>query len=176
MYNKKPKIRNVFAVICVMVLLGTGLYSMFLGSIDLLPVPPIVLQALGIGMIVAAVYILSARVLKEYVFVICETEREVSEDEIITRGERAKYDFIIYEQHAMRQIPVCRVGLDEVILAEEMNVKNRAAAKRADREAKRKRYRYDATFAAARQIRVHVNDDIVMYITYDEELLRLLKK
>lgn len=176
MYSKKPKIRNVFAVITVMVLLGTGLYSMFLGSIQLLPIHPIILQALGIVMIVAAIYILSARVLKEYLFEICETERHVSDEEIAERGVRARYDFIIYEMHATRKIPVCRVGLDEVLLCEEMNVKNRAAAKRADRESGRRRYRYDATFAAARQLRVHVNDDIAMYITYDAELLGILRR
>ena len=117
---------------------------------------------------------MSTKVLKEMVHEIRPTDREVSEEEIISGGNRAKYDFIVSQHKGFRDIDNVRVGLDEVTEAVEINRLNRAQYRKKDKT--KKRYSYDTQIAPARQLRVQVNDDIVLFLTYDEELMALLNK
>ena len=171
MYRKIPKTKKAASVFFVIVLLGVGLFLIFMGGIRLLPLP-ILAQFIGISCTVAAVFILSQRTLKDFTYEIATTERDVSEEEILRCGERAKYDFLVYERRGWRDIAVCRVGLDEVRSATEMNPANKKEFKRLDRE--KKRYTYDAQFAAWRRLRLQINDDTVVYLTFDRELFDIL--
>ncbi len=173
MFKKIPKTKKGMAILFVMLLLAGGIFGFFMGSAEFIPLP-IVAQFLGVCFIVTAIYILSANVLKEMIYTVCPTEREVSEEEISLCGRRARYDFIVAQNKGYRELVLCRVGLDEVKEAVEINKLNRGKYRAEDKV--RKRYNYDTQLAPSRQIRVRVNDDIILFLTYDEELLKLLNK
>ncbi len=173
MYKKIPKTKKLAASVFVMVLIAVGIYSFSLGSMQLLPVP-VIAQFFGVVFLISGIYIYATNVLKEMVYQITPTEREVTQEELAVCGPRAKYDFIVAQHKAIRDIVMCRVGLDEVKGAVEINRLNRAEYRKKDK--KKKRYSYDTQFAPSRQLRVEINDDTVVFLTYDEELLELLNK
>lgn len=173
MYKKIPKTKKLAASIFVMVLIALGIYIFSLGSMRFIPAP-VIAQFFGVIFLVSGIYIYSTNVLKEMIYQITPTEREVTEEELALCGNRAKYDFIVSQHKAIRDVVNVRVGLDEVTEAVEINRFNRAEYRKKDK--KKKRYSFDTQFAPARQLRVQVNDDIVLFLTYDEELLGLLNK
>ncbi|MBQ7357875.1 MAG: hypothetical protein IJW65_03985 [Clostridia bacterium] len=173
MYKKIPKTKKLAASVFVMVLMAVGIFMFGLGSMRLI-VAPVVAQFFGVVFLTTGIYIMSTKVLKEMVHEIRPTDRDVSEEEIIAGGNRAKYDFIVSQHKGFRDIVNVRVGLDEVTEAVEINRLNRAQYRKKDKT--KKRYSYDTQFAPARQLRVQVNDDIVLFLTYDEELLKILNK
>ncbi len=173
MYKKIPKTKKVAASIFVMVLIAFGIYGFSLGSMQLLPAP-VIAQFFGVVFLVTGIYIYSTNVLKEMVYQITPTEREVTDEELAICGPRVKYDFIVAQHKAIRDVVMCCVGLDEVKSAVEVNRLNRAEYRKKDK--KKKRYSYDTQFAPSRQLRVEINDDTVVFLTYDEELMGLLNK
>ena len=173
MYKKTPKTKKVAASIFVMVLIAVGIYTFSLGSIRIIPAP-VIAQFIGVVLLTTGIYIYATKVLKEMVYQIIPTERGVTDEEIAVCGPRVKYDFIVAQHKAIRDVVMCRVGLDEVKGAVEINRLNRAEYRKKDK--KKKRYSYDTQFAPARQLRVEINDDTVVFLTYDEELLELLNK
>lgn len=173
MYKKIPKTKKLAASIFVMVLIAVGIYGFSLGSMQLLPAP-VIAQFFGVILLVTGIYIYATKVLKEMVYQVSPTEREVTDDELAICGPRVKYDFIVAQHKAIRDVVMCRVGLDEVKGAVEINRLNRAEYRRKDK--KKKRYSYDTQFAPSRQLRVEINDDTVVFLTYDKELLELLNK
>ena len=173
MYKKIPKTKKLAASFFVMVLMGVGIFMFGVGSVGLIAAP-VIAQFIGVIFLTTGIYIMSTKVLKEMVYSISLTDREVSEEEIALGGNRAKYDFIVAQHKGFRDIVNVRVGLDEVTEAVEINRLNRAEYRKADKN--KKRYAYDTQFAPARQLRVQVNDDIVLFLTYDKELLELLNK
>lgn len=172
MYKKIPKTKKTAATLFVIVLLGVGVFSLFMGGVRILPLPMLA-QILGIGCIVAAVFILSQRVLKDFTYEIAKTDRNVSEREVELGGEAAYYDFLIYERRGWRDLTVCRVGLDEISEAVELTPKNKSEYRRLDKT--KKRYTYDAQFAPWHRLRVVINDDTVVYMTFDAELYEILR-
>lgn len=170
MYKKTPKTKKGAAAAFVMILMAVGFYAVMLGGARAVPLP-VLAQFFGVMFIVAAICILSGKILKEMIYAVVPTEREVTDEEIYICGERAKYDFIIAKK-GLRNIIMCRVGLDEVKEAVEINRLNRAEYRKKDKT--KKRYSYDTQFAPSRQLRVQINDDTVVFLTYDEELLRVL--
>lgn len=170
MYKKTPKTKKGAAVAFVMILMAVGFYAVMLGGARAVPLP-ILAQFFGLTFIITAICILSGKILKEMIYAVVPTEREVTVEEIDICGERAKYDFIIAKK-GLRNVVMCRVGLDEVKEAVEINRLNRAEYRKKDK--KMKRYSYDTQFAPSRQLRVRINNDTVVFLTYDEEFLRVL--
>lgn len=172
MYKKTPKTKKTAAVVFVIVLMAVGFYAVMIGGARAVPLP-VLAQFFGFMFIITAIYILSAKILKEMIYAVIPTERDVTDEELEICGERAKYDFIIAKK-GFRDIVVCRVGLDEVKEAVEINRLNRAEYRKKDK--KMKRYSYDTQFAPSRQLRVRINDDTIVFLTYDEELMKILNK
>ena len=173
MYKKTPKTKKTAAVIFSMVLTALGIYAVMIGGVRAVPLP-LLAQFFGVVFIITGIYIVSTKVCKEMIYAVIPTEREVSEEELASCGPKAKYDFIVAQHKGFRDIVNVRVGFDEVTEAVEINRTNRAQYRQKDK--KKKRYSYDTQFAPARQLRVQVNDDIVLFLTYDEELLKVLNK
>lgn len=173
MYKKIPKTKKFAATVFVTVLLGVGIFMIFMGGAEILPLPGLA-QFLGVICFVAAIFILSQRTLKDYTYEIAKTERVVTQRELDECGEKTLYDFLIYERKGWRDITVCRVGLDEVKEAVEITPKNKSLYKKSD--ANKKRYTYDAQFAPWHRLRILINDDTVVYLTFDEELYDILNR
>lgn len=173
MYKKIPKTKKLAASIFVMVLMAVGFYAFILGGMDAIAIP-LIAQFFGVIFIVTGIYILATKILKEMIYQVTPTEREVTDEDIEIYGPRVKYDFIVAQHKGFRDIVMCRVGFDEVKGAVEINRLNRAEYRAKDK--RKKRYSYDTQFAPARQLRVEINEDTVVFLTYDEELLKLLNK
>ena len=103
MYKKIPKTKKLAASVFVMVLMAVGIFMFGLGSMRLI-VAPVVAQFFGVVFLTTGIYIMSTKVLKEMVHEIRPTDREVSEEEIISGGNRAKYDFIVSQHKGFRDI------------------------------------------------------------------------
>ncbi|MBE6548046.1 MAG: hypothetical protein E7667_04105 [Ruminococcaceae bacterium] len=168
-----PKTKKLVASVFVMVLMAVGIFAFMMGNMKAIPMP-VISQFLGVIFIITAIYILATKILKEMIYQVSPTDRVVTQEEIELCGPRARYDFIVAQHKGFRDIVMCRVGLDEVKEAVEINRLNRAKYREIDK--KKKKYSYDTQFAPARQLRVVINDDTVVFLTYDEELLKILNK
>ncbi|MBE6535275.1 MAG: hypothetical protein E7677_01450 [Ruminococcaceae bacterium] len=140
MYKNTPKPKNTYAKIVSLVslLLGSALFVM---SNSGMIAAPAIAQLLGLFLMTAAIYIASVFLLRQYTF-------EVDEN---PSGEERELDFTITERKGNRDITVCRIGLDEIIMAREVNAQNKNQVS-AERK-KMKRYAYDTTFIAAKKNR-----------------------
>ena len=172
MYKKTPKTKKGMAILFVMLLMAVGLFGLFMGSAEFIPAPWLS-QFIGIVCVLTSMYIMFTKIFKELVYEVCPTDREMTE-ELKEKGRRARYDFVISQNKGIREIPLCRIGLEEVKEAVEVNRFNRKQYREEDKN--RKKYAYDTQFAPYRHIRVLVNENTVIYLTYDEELLKILNK
>jgi hypothetical protein len=148
---------KVSALLCL--LAGGGLFIMSYANVIAFPA---IAQTLGLILLVAAVYIASAYLLRQYTFSV-----ELAKDE--------RYEFRIDENKSKKHFTVCRIWLSEISLVRVVDARNK---KQINAERKKKsRYTYDSTFAPAKRIEISAcvdGEDISVLVTYDEDLLKAL--
>lgn len=164
MYSNTPKPKNTYAKIVSLICLLMGAALFVLANTKLFDSPAL-LQLAGIVLMTAAIYIASVYLLRQYSF---SVEQNPS-------SEQKELDFVIMERRGKREIAVCRIGLDEIVEAREVNKQNKKQI--TENRRKMQRYTYDTTFIAPRRIELlckYDDADISILVTYDEKLLTLL--
>ncbi len=164
MYKNTPKPKNTYAKIVALVSLILGALLFIMANSNIIAAPAIA-QILGLLLVTLSIYIASVFLLRQYTF---SVEPNPSSDE-------RELDFTITERKGNRDITVCRIGLDEIVLAREVNPQNKKIVN--TERKKMKRYAYDTSFFAPKQIEIvskFDGEDISILITYDEELLKIL--
>ena len=171
MFKKVIKHKNTAAKISALLCLLCGAALFILAGRGMLAIP-VLAQSLSIILIVVAIYISSAYLLREYTYSI-EQSTLISEDD----DGISKYDIIINERKSNKQVKVCHIELNDVTQINVIDPKNR---KKIQSERKNmKRYTYDTRFAASMQIEIRANIDQEEYsiiVSYDDELLDTFKK
>ena len=163
-YKNTPKPKNTYAKILALVslLLGAGLFVVSNLKIFDSPALP---QFFGIAFITVSIYVASVYLLRQYTFSI----------DLNPASEEDELDFIITERKGNRDVTVCRIGIDDIVTAREVNPQNKKQV--AAERKKMKRYVYDTTFIAPRRIELICKldeDDYSILITFDEQLLTKL--
>ena len=166
MYKNTPKPKNTYAKIVSLVslILGAALFAMSNAKII---AAPAVAQLFGLLLLTVSIYVASVFLLRQYTFTIEENPS----------SQERELDFTVTERKNNRDITVCRIGLDEIVLAREVNAQNKKTVA-AERKSM-KRYTYDTAFIAAKKIEIVCkcdDDDISLLVTFDEQLLNLLKQ
>lgn len=168
MFKKAIKHKNTAAKISALLCLICGAALFILAGNGLVAIP-VIAQAISIILIVVAIYIASAYLLREYTYSV-EPNTRFDED------TKNQYDFIITERKSNKQVKVCHIEMSDVTLINVIDPKNR---KRIMSERKdMKRYTYDTRFAASMQIEIRATIDDEEYsiiVSYDAELLDVLK-
>ena len=169
MFKKVIKHKNASAKVSALLCLICGAALFILSGNGMVAIP-VLAQAISIILIVAAVYIASAYLLREYTYSI---EPNLKGDE----DAKGQYDFIITERKSNKQVKVCHIEMSDVTLINVIDPKNRKRimSERNDM----KRYTYDTRFAASTQIEIRANIDEEEYsiiVSYDAELLNVFKK
>ena len=171
MFKKAIRHKNTSAKISAMLCLICGAVLFFLAGNRMIAIP-VLAQAISIILIVAAIYIAAAYLLREYTYSI-EPNTKVGEDE----GADGQYDIIIHERKSNKQVKVCHVEMADVTVINVIDPKNRKKI-RSERK-NMKRYTYDTRFAASMQIELRAvidEEEYSIIVSYDEELLSALKK
>ena len=171
MFKKVIRHKNTSAKISALLCLLCGA-ALFILAGNGMVVFPVVAQALSIILIVVAIYIASAYLLREYTYSIEPTAR-VSEDNNVSNN----HDIIIFERKSNKQVKVCHIELNDVTKINVIDPKNRKAIQ--SERKNMKRYTYDTRFAASMQVEISAvidDEDYSIIISYDEELLEALKK
>ena len=169
MFKKTIKHKNTAAKISALLCLICGATLFILAGNSLIAIP-VLAQAISIILIVAAIYIASAYLLREYTYSI-EPNTRFDED------AKNQYDFIITERKSNKQATVCHVEMNDVTAINVIDPANRKMI-RSERK-NMKRYTYDTRFAASKQIEIRFTLDDEEYsvmVSYDEELLDTFKK
>jgi hypothetical protein len=154
---------KISALLCL--LAGGGLFIMSYANVIAFPA---IAQTLGLILLVAAVYIASAYLLRQYTVSV-----ELAKDERC--GGDLKYEFRIDEHKSRMSFTVCRFWINEISLVRVVDARNK---KQINAERKKKsRYTYDSTFAPAKRIEISAcvdGEDISIFVTYDEDLFKAL--
>ena len=168
MYKNTPVPKNTAAKIYALVSLLGGAF-LFLSTNLWNYSMPWLPQLIGVILLVFAIYIASAYLLRRYTFSIEESGGEVE-------GEEG-FSFRITELKYYRQMTLCLVNVGDIKLCRTVTPENR---KKVREEAQnKKRFTYDTAFAAPKQLelQMHVDDEeISMFITYDPDLVGILNK
>ena len=167
LYKKTMRPKNtagkISALLCL--LSGGGLFIMSYANVIAFPA---IAQTLGLILLVAAVYIASAYLLRQYTFSV-----ELAKDE--RYGDDLRYEFRIDEHKSKKCFTVCRIRLSEISLVRVVDARNK---KQINFERKKKgRYTYDSTFAPSGRIEISAcvdGEDISVLVTYDEDLFKAL--
>ena len=170
MFKKVIKHKNTSAKISALICLVCGAALFIFASNGMIALP-VIAEALAIVLIVVAIYIASAYLLREYTYSIEPTAR-VSEDE-----SGNKHDIIIFERKSNKQVKVCHIELNDVTKINIIDPKNRKAIQ--SERKNMKRYTYDTRFAASMQVEIRAiidEEEYSIIISYDDELLEALKK
>ena len=166
MYKITPNPKNTYAKILALIslLMGAGLF--IIANLDIVDYPAVP-QLFGIIFLTTSIYVASLFLLRRYTYSI----------DLNTASENDELDFIISERKGNRDVTVCRVGLNDIVAAREVNAQNKKQVN--DERKNMKRYTYDASFIAPRRIEVICRldeDDFSILIAYDEQLLSELNK
>ena len=168
MFKKVIKHKNTSAKISALLCLICGAALFILAGNGMVAIP-VLAQVISIILIVSAIYIASAYLLREYTYSI-EPNTQFDED------SKSQYDFIITERKSNKQVKVCHIGMNDVTLINVIDPKNRKTIM--SERKNMKRYTYDTRFAASRQIEIRATIDDEEYsiiVSYDAELLDALK-
>lgn len=166
MYRSSPIPKNTYAKILALACLLLGMALLAFASLELVDYPALP-QTLGIFSLTASVYIASAFLLRRYTFSVEQNPQ----------GELGELDFCIVENKGKREITVCRIGVDEIILAREVNKENKKTV--AEERKSMARYTYDVTFAPERRIEIvsrYDEQQFSILVTYDEALLEAIDR
>ena len=169
MYKNTPVPKNTAAKIYALVSLLGGAF-LFLSTNLWNYSMPWLPQLFGVILLVFAIYIASAYLLRRYTFSIEESggEGESGEDGFSFRITELKYN---------RQMTLCLVNVSDIKLCRTVTPENRKKVK--EEAQNKKRFTYDTAFAAPKQLelQMHVDDEeISMFITYDPDLVGILNK
>ena len=165
-YKNTPKPKNTYAKILAAASLLLGAALFILANVNIIEKPAL-LQLFGIIFFTVSIYVASLFLLRQYTFSI----------DINTQSESDELDFIITERKGNRDITVCRIGLDDIVLAREVNTQNKKQVN--DERKKMKRYTYDTSFIAPCRIELVCKldeEELSILVTYDEQLLAALNK
>ena len=163
MYSKIPTTKNTAGKIIALCSIIAGVALFGLGSVKDIPLPALA-QLLGVIFLTFGIYVVSAYLLREYLFEIKESNRH---------REDAPPDFVIYQKHGVRQALVCRIGFEEIDEIRKVTPENKKSVN--EERKKLKRYTYDTQFAAQWFIELK-NEEFSILLTYDEELFDTLKR
>ena len=168
LYKKTLCPKNKAGKISALLLLLGGFASFFLSNADLIALPSLA-QTLGVVMIAGAIYIATTYLLREYTVSV-----ELSRDG--GSKESPEYEFRIDERRSRMTYTVCRIWLSEIEQVRVMTPKNKKQIK--TERKKKKRYRYDTTFAPSQRIEIIAridDEELSVLVTYDEDLLKALR-
>ena len=168
MYKNTPVPKNTAAKIYALVSLLGGAF-LFLSTNLWNYSMPWLPQLIGVILLVFAIYIASAYLLRRYSFSIEESGGKVE-------GEDG-FSFRITELKYNRQMTLCLVNVSDIKLCRTVTPENRKKVK--EEAQNKKRFTYDTAFAAPKQLelQMHVDDeDISMIITYDPDLVGVMNK
>ena len=165
-YQNTPNPKNTYAKILALVslLLGAGLF--IVSNLNILDAPAVP-QLFGLILITVSIFVASLYLIRQYTFSI----------DLNPTSETDELDFIIAERKGKRDVTVCRIGINDIVAAREVNAQNKKQI--AEERKKMKRYVYDTTFIAPRRIELICKldeDDYSILITFDEQLLEILNK
>lgn len=170
-YQKIIQPKNVAAKITSALCLICGAALLILAQAGYIAIP-ILAQLLGLVLWVAAVYIASAYLLREYTYSV-QANSKVGENDTLAEI----YDFVVYEKKGKKSVKVCHIELKDVTFIKEITPESK---KNSDTEHKNiKRFVYNTQFAASRKIEILANisgEDYSITVTYDEELFSTLQK
>jgi hypothetical protein len=164
MYKMTPRLKNTYAKIVSLVSLILGATLFVVSNMENVLYPAIA-QLFGLILLTASIYIASVFLLRQYTFAIDQNPN----------GDKGELDFTITERKGNRDITVCRIGLDEITSAREVNGKNKKAVE--SERKKMQRYTYDTSFIPARRIEIICrfdDNDLSILVTFDEQLLKIL--
>lgn len=168
LYNKTPKPENKKGKAVALILLLAGALFFIIASNDKVAFASVI-QVAAIVSFTASIYIAAAYLLREYTF--CIQKNGNSGD---TPAEN--YDFLVYDNKGKRQVKACHFEMKDITGVRVIDKSNR---KEAEKERKAmKRYLYDCDYSPERfiELRAHLEgEDYSIYVTYDEELLRVLQ-
>lgn len=168
MYKNTPVPKNTAAKIYALVSLLGGAF-LFISTNFWNYSMPWLPQLIGVILLVFAVYIASAYLLRRYTFSIEESGGEVE-------GEDG-FSFRITELRYNRQMTLCLVNVSDIKLCRTVTPENRKKVK--EEAQNKKRFTYDTAFATPKQLelQMHVDDEeISMIITYDPDLVGVMNK
>ena len=169
MYKNTPVPKNTAAKVYALVALLGGAF-LFLSTNFWNYSMPWLPQLIGVILLVFAIYIASAYLLRRYTFSIEESSGEGESGE----GE---FTFRITELRYNRQMTLCLVDVADIKLCRTVTPENRKKVK--EEAQNKKRFTYDTAFAAPKQLelQMHVDDEeISMIITYDPDLVGVMNK
>ncbi|MBE6684607.1 MAG: hypothetical protein E7592_03010 [Ruminococcaceae bacterium] len=170
-YQKKIQPKNISAKITSALCLVCGAALLILAQAGYIAIP-ILAQLLGLVLWVAAVYIASAYLLRDYTYSV-QANSKVGENDTLSEI----YDFIVYENKGKKSVKVCHIELKDITLVRKITPESK---KNSTNEQKNiKRFVYNTQFAASQKIEILANissEDYSVTVTYDEELLSVLQK
>lgn len=168
-YQKKIQLKNIAAKITSALCLICGAALLILAQAGYIAIP-ILAQLFGLVLWVAAIYIASSYLLREYTYSI-QANSKVGENDTLAEI----YDFVVYENKGKKSVKVCHVEMRDVT-----NIIKITPEIKKNRENKDvKRFIYNTQFAANQKIEILANisgEDYSITVTYDEELLSILQK
>lgn len=169
MFKKVIKHKNTSAKISALLCLICGAALFILAGNGMIAIP-VLAQAVSIILIVAAIYIASAYLLREYTY-------SLEPNTLFDEDVKNQYDFIITERKSNKQVKVCHIEMNDITLINVIDPKNRKKIMSERKDMKR--YAYDTRFAASRQIEIRATIDDEEYsiiVSYDDELIEAFKK
>ncbi|MBR2850283.1 MAG: hypothetical protein IKB84_04535 [Clostridia bacterium] len=175
LYSKTFIHKNRSGKIVALLSLLLGGVAFALGNIDFVALP-VIAQAVGVILLVNAVYIATSFLLRQYSVSI---ERNNADEGDV----KDRYDLIIREQKGKRLQKVCHIGLCNIISVEQYN--NADKSSRREEKAHTKelgydyRYIYDTRFKAGQRMVMRASTGgfvSAVYLCFDEELYRILRE
>lgn len=169
LYNKTFTHQNREAKITALACLLFGGLFYGLGNVDIFPVP-VIFQLVGVILIVCAVYIATAYILKQY-------SVSISKNDNSDGSTRELYDLIVRERKGKREPKICHIGLDTIISIKRVT-------KNSLKNAKNEKidgfiYIYDTRYAWKERIEITAatgDYQSVIYLSNDDDLFRILSE
>jgi hypothetical protein len=171
MFRKIIKHKNTAGKISALLCLILGAALFILSGSGYVAVPALA-QAISIGLLVAAIYIASVFLLREYTYAI-EPNIHVVEDNDLSK----QYDLIVTELKGRRQVKVCHIEMSDVKEIRIITPENKKTVKAERKGAKC--YTYDTRFAPNLQVEIKADidgEDYSIILSYDEDFIAALRR
>ncbi|MBQ7829632.1 MAG: hypothetical protein IJ345_05115 [Clostridia bacterium] len=168
-YQKKIHPKNIAAKVTSALCLFCGAALLILAQAGYIAIP-ILAQLLGLILWIAAVYIASSYLLRNYTYSVQINSRD---GDNLTLSEQ--YDFVVYENKGKKIVKVCHVEMRDVTNIIKITPESKKTAENKDT----KRFIYNTQFAANQKIEILARisgEDYSITVTYDEELFSVLQK
>jgi hypothetical protein len=172
-YQKKIQPKNTAAKITAALCLISGGALLILANANLIAIP-ILAQLLGLSFIIAAVYIATSYLLREYTYSLQANNRD-GDDLDITE----LYDFIVCEGKGKKSVKVCHIELKDVTSVRKITHEDKQNEEQKNEQKNAKRFVYNTQFASSQKIEILASisgENYSVIVTYDEELFSVLEK